>query len=119
MRLRQGYDGAWSTIAILMFHPGRVSIFGHRLLFVGVAWIFRLLSIFSADVLYCYYLPKSSPCCGRFPCWVYWSGEYLQAGGRFAAYPLLALMLVSTLDYYTYFDIAIVGFYAGHAWYFY
>jgi hypothetical protein len=113
MRLRQGYDGDWSPIATLMYHPGQIPVFGHRLLFVGVAWIFRFLPIFPADVLYCYYLSQIVALLWSFSMVGLLVREIVGPEEEFAAYPLLALMLVSTLDYFTYFDIAIVGFYAA------
>jgi len=113
LRLRQCFDPEWGPIAGLMFHPGAVPVFGHRLLFVGVAWIFRLAGIVSTDARYCYYLSQIVALLWSF-FMVGWlvretAGEEME----YAAYPLLALLLLPTLDYFTYYDLAIPGFYAA------
>jgi len=95
-----------------MFHPASAPIMAHRLLFVGVAWIFRLL-IPSLDAIHCYYLSQIVALLWSFSMISLLVREVVGSDKVFAAYPLLALMLMPTFEYFTFYDIGIVGFFAA------
>jgi hypothetical protein len=112
LRLRQSYDGSWSPISTIMFHPWEAPVFAHRLLFVGVAWLFRLV-LPSLDVVYCYYLSQIVALLWSFSMVGLLVREIVGCELEFGAYPLLSLMLIPTLRYFTFYDIGIAGFHAA------
>jgi hypothetical protein len=111
-RFRHGYEALWNPVSTMMFHPGKAPVFAHRLLFVGVAWVFRLINP-ALKPLDCYFLSQIVALVWTFSMVGLLVREAVGIGTEYAAYPLLALMFMPTFGYFTFYDIGLVGFFAA------
>lgn len=122
--LEHGWEAEFSPLGTLMHHPGTAeAAFGYRLLLPGLADLVQRFVPHLSDHN-CYIATQLF----AIVCTVVLSGEwaalFLPKLGREFGYAMLALMLCPTIDYLTFYDIAIVGFwtacllllYRGHLW---
>lgn len=107
----RGYEGEWAPIEKLMTHPEKVGVFGHRLLFVGVAALAKLVMP-GLTYLQAFYVSQLVACAFTFAALSWWIWRLLGHHYVAAAALLLTVMLAPALTYYNFYDVAIVGFYA-------
>ncbi|MFP5237674.1 MAG: hypothetical protein ACLGSD_17400 [Acidobacteriota bacterium] len=124
--LEHGWEAEFSPIGTLMHHPGTAeAAFGYRLLLPSLADLVQKLSPHLTD--HNAYIATQIL---AIVCTVVligeWAALFLPKLGREFGYVMLALMLCPTIDYLTFYDIAIVGFwtacllllYRGHPWWY-
>ena len=109
---RIAYEGTWwYPIAKIMTRPGSVPIYGHRLLWV---WLADAVKFFAPSLSYaaCFYLSQIPPIV--LTVWIMgpWSGVFVGREIRWIGQVLAVLLLSVTFEYFTFFDISIVFFYA-------
>jgi hypothetical protein len=108
--LEHGYEGSWYLLSTMM----------HRLQVAPPAFGYRILFPLLADQLQSVVPSLTDHNCfiavqmAIIAVTVYLSGEWARLFhpqyGRLLGYALLALMVCPTIDYWTFYDIAIVGF---------
>jgi hypothetical protein len=104
-------EGPWAPLDALMNHPATTPITGHRLLFVAVAWLPRIV-LPELSSKQCYFFSQLVALVFTFLAMRHWSLLFLQAKCLPIVYMLLAVTLIPTFRYYTFYDIAMVGFFA-------
>jgi hypothetical protein len=111
--LERGYEGSWYQLSTIMHHPEAASAaFGYRLLFPFVAVQLQRLMPSLSDhnsfvaVQVCI-IALTVYLTGK------WAGLFLPNVGRIMGFMLLPLMLCPTMGYWTFYDIAIVGFWTA------
>lgn len=111
--LERGYEGSWYPLGTIMHHPADANpAFGYRLLFPVIASLLqRLVPSFTDHN--CFIAIQSV----IIAITVYLSGEWATLFtprlGRFFGYMLLPLMVCPTINYWTFYDIAIIAFWTG------
>jgi len=109
--LSGAYEGAWCPIGTLMTNPRQVPTFGHRLLFVGVGWLFKL-AVPALSFRRCWLLSQGVATVFTFGAMAVWVrklvGSPLIGVGSLA----LTVMLIPTIGYCTFYDVAMIGFYS-------
>jgi hypothetical protein len=111
--LERGYEGSWYPLGTIMHHPEAASAaFGYRLLFPFIAVQLQRLrpslsdhnsfvAVQTAIIAATVYLSGK------------WASLFLPRLGRILGYLLLPLMICPTIGYWTFYDIAIVGFWTA------
>lgn len=107
----RGYEGSWLPINDIMIRPDTVPVFGHRLLFIGIAWLFKL-AVPAFNYHQAFFASQIVAVFWTFLAFSLWAREFIPAELLWIGNLLLTAMLVPSLDYYNSYDIAIVGFYA-------
>lgn len=111
--LEHGYEGSWYRLSAIMHHPEAANpAFGYRLLFPYIAAELQHLvpgltdhnSFIAVQALI---IGATVYLSGR------WISLFLPTYGRLLGYALLPLMLCPTIDYWNFYDIAIIGFWTG------
>lgn len=110
--VRAAGERDWYPIDILMTNPGSVPIFGQRLLFV---WIADAVKSFHPSLSYvnAYYMSQIPAV--LLTIWIVgrWSALFIGESLRWIGQLLVVVMLAMTFDYYTFYDVAVVFFYAA------
>jgi hypothetical protein len=104
-------EGPWAPLDALMNHPATTPIAGHRLLFVAVAWLPRIV-LPEVSSKQCYFFSQLVALIFTFLAMRRWSLLFLHAKCLPIVYMVLAVTLIPTFRYYTFYDIAMVGFFA-------
>lgn len=110
--VRAAGERTWYPIDLLMTNPGSVPIFGQRLLFVWLADAAKALHP-SLSYVNAYYISQVPAV--LLTVWIVgrWSALYIGESLRWIGQLLAVVMLAMTFDYYTFYDIAVVLFYAA------
>lgn len=114
--LLHGYEGWWYPLATIIHHPETANpAFGYRQLLPMLARAFEHIvpaasdhNAFVATQLVA--IVATVFLCGE------WTRLFLPRFGRPLGYLLTTVMLAPTLDYWDFYDIAIVGFWAACLW---
>jgi hypothetical protein len=109
---RIAYEGVWwYPIAKVMTRPGSVPIYGHRLLWV---WLADAIKFFAPSLSYnaCFYLSQIPPIILTVWMMGVWSSLFVGSQLQWIGQVLVVLLLPLTFEYFTFFDISIVFFYA-------
>jgi hypothetical protein len=109
--LRSVSEGTWAPLDALMNRPATMPITGHRLLFVAVAWLPRMVMP-GMSAKQCYFFSQVIALIFTFLAMRKWSLLFLPVRSLPIVYMLLAVTLIPTFRYYTFYDIAMVGFFA-------
>ena len=104
-----GSERPWYRIQDIMALTGDPP-FQHRMLFVWIAQAVQAV-LPSATYLKCFYISQILAILLSFYFIRKWAELFAPRKLAFAAQPLLAVMLMQTITYYTFYDIAIVFFY--------
>jgi hypothetical protein len=106
------HEAPWFPIDTAMHHPGSTGAFGHRLLFIGVAWLFKLaIPGLSARR----YFEMSQVVATIFTFFVMraWVRDFVTEEWEWLSHLLLGLMLAPVMIYHNFHDISVVGFHAA------
>lgn len=111
--LESGYEGAWYQLNTIIHHPEAAQPpFGYRPLFPLLAsalqWFFHAMSdhnAFIATQVIC--IAATVYLMGK------WTNLFLPGIGKLFGFMLAALMLCPTLGYWTFYDIALTGFWTA------
>jgi len=109
--MRCGFEAPWYPLEVLMKNPGALPVFGHRLLWI---WVADLLHKIAPSLSYsaCYLLSQIAPTILAVVMIGRWSALFIQPSLRWIGQVLLVPMLATTFNYFTFYDISIVFFYA-------
>ncbi len=105
-----GHEGDFSPVTVLMQRPQAYPITGNRLLMVWVADVLKLLAP-SLSYLRCYLLSQLIATGAAMYLMGVWCVMVFGPRYRALGQVLLAAMLIPTIIYYTFYDIAMVFFY--------
>ncbi len=113
MAVERGYQGAWYQLGTIIHHPEIAEPpFGYRPLFpllaAGFQTIFHRMNdhnVFIATQVIC--IGAAVYLMGR------WTNLFLPGFGKLLGFMLAALMLCPTIGYWTFYDIALVGFWTA------
>lgn len=124
--LEHGWEADFYKLSTIMHHPGTAeAAFGYRLLLPSLALLLQRLHPSLTDHN-CFIATQVLATAGTVYLSGEWAAQFLPRLGREFGYILVALMVSSTIDYWNFYDIAIVGFwtacllllYRGHlGWY--
>jgi hypothetical protein len=111
--LERGYEGSWYRLSTIMHRPEAANpAFGYRLLFPFLAVQVQKLAPSLTDHN-CFIAIQAI----IIAVTVYLSGEWAKVFvpkvGRPFGYALVALMVCPTIGYWTFYDVAIIGFWTG------
>jgi hypothetical protein len=106
-----GWEADWYPIETLMKNPGAVPIFGRRLLWV---WVADLCHTILPALSYkgCYFVSQTLAIALTVIMIGRWSALFIKPSLRWIGQVLLVVLLSSTFNYFTFYDISIVFFYA-------
>jgi hypothetical protein len=106
-----GWEAKWYPIETLMKNPAVVPIFGRRLLWV---WIADLCHKFVPSISYagCYFASQALAIVLTVIVIGRWSALFIKPALSWIGQVLLVVLLSSTFNYFTFYDISIVFFYA-------
>jgi len=111
--LERGYEGEWYKLSTMIHHPETANpAFGYRLLFPFLAakleWLVPSLtdhnSFIATQIVA---IAVTIYLAGK------WTSLFLPRFGRLFGFSLTALILCPTLNYWTFYDIAITGFWTA------
>jgi hypothetical protein len=113
MAVERGYEGAWYRLDTILHHPEAAQApFGYRPLFPLLANALQSLlhtmndhNAFIATQVVC--IAATVYLLGR------WTGVFLPGMGKLLGFLLAAAMLCPTIGYWTFYDIALVGFWTA------
>jgi len=108
---RCGFEASWYPLDVLMTNPGALPVFGHRLLWVWVADGFHAIAP-SRSYKACYLLSQIGPIVLSVIMVGRWSALFVRPSLSWVGQVLLVPMLATTFNYFTFYDISIVFFYA-------
>lgn len=111
--LERGYEGAWYPLGTIMHHPEMANpAFGYRLLFPFIAVALQRLHSSLSDHN-SFVAVQTAIIAGTVYLTGTWASLFLPKLGRLLGYLLLPLLVCPTIGYWTFYDIAIVGFWTG------
>jgi hypothetical protein len=111
--LERGYEGSWYKLSTMIHRPESAPpAFGYRLLFPFLAGQLQKLAPSLTDHN-CFIAVQSVVIAITVYLLGRWASLFLPKFGRLFGYALLPLMLCPTLGYWTFYDIAIVGFWTA------
>ncbi len=105
-----GHEGDFSPVTVLMQRPQEYPITGNRLLMVWLADALKWLAP-SLSYLRCYFLSQLMATGAAMYLMGQWCVMFFGSRYRALGQVLLAAMLIPTIIYYTFYDIAMVFFY--------
>ncbi|HXU19985.1 MAG TPA: hypothetical protein VN788_05315, partial [Verrucomicrobiae bacterium] len=108
---RLGVEAEWYPLAVLMTNPATLPIFGHRLLLVWPADALKYL-VPRLSYLQCYYATQIVAIFLAVITIGEWSAIFIGGRLKFIGQLLLVAMLGPTFYYFTFYDIAMVFFFA-------
>jgi len=111
--LEHGYEGSWYKLTTIIHHPASANpAFGYRLLFpIMAAQLQRLVPSFTDHN--CFIAVQSLIIAATVYLSGKWTSIFLPKFGQMLGYLLLPLMVCPTIGYWTFYDIAIIGFWTA------
>ncbi|MBZ5566442.1 MAG: hypothetical protein LAN64_01190 [Acidobacteriia bacterium] len=106
------HEGLFFSIDKAMNHPGSTGAFGHRLLFIGVAWLFKL-AIPGLSARRYFEMSQVVATIFTFLVMRAWVRNFASEEWEWLSHLLLGLMFVPVMIYHNFHDISVVGFYAA------
>jgi hypothetical protein len=106
------HEGPFFPIDTAMHHPGSTGPFGHRLVFIGVAWLFKL-AIPGLSARRYFEMSQVIATIFTFLVMRAWVRVFTGEEWEWFSHLLLGLMFFPVLIYHNFHDIAVVGFYAA------
>jgi hypothetical protein len=113
MALERGYEGTWYRLSTIMHNPQAANpAFGYRLLFPLFAAKLQVLAPSLTDhncfvAVQCVIIAVTVYLSGQ------WASLFLPRFGKLFGYILLPLIVCPTINYWTFYDIAIIGFWTA------
>lgn len=114
--LLHGREGFWYALAVMIHRPQMAdSAFGYRLLFPMLARFMEFVVPRIGD--HAAFVAEQTVIIAVIT-WLSgeWTNLFLPRFGRMLGYVLLTVMLVPTMNYWTFYDLAIVGFWTACLW---
>jgi hypothetical protein len=110
MALERGYEGAWYRLGTIIHHPEAAAApFGYRPLLPlaagGLQWLFHGMNDHNAFIA-----TQVASIAATVYLMGKWTSLYLPVFGRLPGFMLAALLLCPTIGYWTFYDIALTGF---------
>lgn len=114
--LQRGYEGPWYPLSTIIHQPTAANpAFGYRLLFPKLALLAQAVFPSLTDRQAFYAVQVLAIAMAMYFCGE-WARLFMPRLGRHLGYLLLAVILPPTIGYFTFYDIAIVGFWAACLW---